>query len=464
MYNSIVKHIHILILTTIFICSGNGLVPTQLYAAVSLTVTPAEGGTSIRFGRVDTLSSEDKEVRIRVNSDEGKQYQVFQRMVGPLVNEKGETVDHTAILSGGLIGSNAQGTLYIQDVEQLGFADQQIYSSDPAGNPDSFLVFYKVDPRALTVSGSFQGQLLYTVRPVGGGSIDETVLTVTLETSVDLSIETSGNAGPDRVKISTEQRPVSDSTFSISFTNNVEGNPIKIYQQVDVLPRDELMQSIDTGLIQYLPLGGENGEILREASSDLRPEQVLIYEGTASHDAIGINFAVNQDMVQGYHAGEYEGQVRYVVETRQGEQTFDCHLALTVEPVFELKVEYPPDGMSFHGALETDPPQVRDITVTVKTNLGKPYVINQLIQAPLTNEKGAEFSSEFFTVREELIKGDGEVQHVDFSPVSKGEVPLYVSDGQGTSAVLRISYRMKPYPDMQAGNYKVQVMYSLGAI
>ncbi|MFA5261686.1 MAG: hypothetical protein WC450_10700 [Candidatus Omnitrophota bacterium] len=439
------------------------MIPTLAFAALTLSVTPSEGGSSIRFGRVDTLSSEDKEVRVRVNSDEGQQYQVFQRMT-PLVNEKGETLDHPAILTGGLLGSNTGGTLYVQDIEQIGLSEQQIYSSDQAGTSDSFVVFYKVDPNALTVSGSFQGQMLYTVRPIGGGNIAETIITVTLECGGELKLETTGNAGPARVRITTDQRPLSDATFSIVFTNNIEGNAIKIYQQIDTLPRDELMQPVEAGLIQYLALGGERGDILQEASGDLRPEQVLIYEGTASHDTIGVNYSVNQDLVQNYQAGNYEGTARYIIESRQGDQEIDVNLELVVAPVFELNVEYPSEGMSFHGTLETDPPQIKDIKVAVKTNLGKPYVVNQILQAPLTNEEGEEFSSEFFTFREELIDGDGSVQHDDFSPVSKGEVPLYVSDDQGSSAVLNVSYRMKPYPNMQAGNYKVQVMYSLGAI
>jgi len=223
------------ILLIIYVSFFLGLIPPQSFAAVTLSVTPAEGGNSLRFGRVGTLSSEDKEVRIRVTSDSGQQYQVFQRM-GPLVNEKGERLEHTALLTGGLIGSNAQGTLYIQDTEPLGFSEQQIYSSDPSGMSDSFVVFYRVDPEALNVSGSFQGQMFFTVRPIGEGNIDETVLTVTLEVGGDLKVETAGNAGATRVRISTDQPPVADEVFSISFTNNVEGKSIKIYQSIDIFP------------------------------------------------------------------------------------------------------------------------------------------------------------------------------------------------------------------------------------
>lgn len=452
------------ILFIIYISFFLGLISTQSFAAVTLSVTPSEGGNSIRFGRVGTLSSEDKEVRIRVTSDSGQQYQVFQRM-GSLVNEKGEMLEHTALLTGGLIGSNAQGTLYIQDTEPLGFSEQQIYSSDPAGTSDSFVVFYRVDPEALNVSGSFQGQMFFTVRPIGEGNIDETVLTVTLEVGGDLKVETAGNAGATRVRVSTDQHPLADSVFSISFTNNMEGKPIKIYQYIDIFPRDELMQPVEAGLIQYSAFGGEGGgDVLQEGTGDLNPEQILLYEGTVSHDTIGINFSVNQDLIQNYKAGRYEGRARYLIESSQGEQVCDVDLELILPPVFELKVEFPPEGMNFEGTLETDPPQVKDVTVTVKTNLGKPYVVNQILQTPMTNEKGEEFSSDFFTVKEELVRGEGSVQHNDFSPVSKGEVPLYVSDGLGSSVVLKVSYRMKPYPNMRAGHYKVQVMYSLGAI
>ncbi len=436
----------------------------KLYAAVTLSVSPDEGGNSLRFGRVDTFSSVDKEVRIRVTGSEGNQYQVFQRMMAPLVNEKGESLDRSVILTGGLLGSNARGSLYIQDVEQLGFSDQQVYSSDQAGTADSFVLLYRVDPSAISATGSFQGQLLYTVRPIGGSSFDEVVLTLTLDAGGDLKIEAQGPDGSDRVRLTTAERHIQDSAFSVSFSSNIGGSKIRIYQEVESLPRDELLQPVEEGLVQYLALGGENGDIQQASSAALRPGRELLYESTATHDTVDVFFSVNADVVQEYKAGDYEGSIRYIIESRNGEQTVDCVLALNVASVFELNVEYPQEGMSFRGALESDPPQVREVQVTVKSNLGKPYVINQLIQAPLTNEKGVEFSHEFFTMKEEVLDGDGHIPHDDFSPVGIGEVPLYVSDDQGSSAELKISYRMKPYHFMQAGSYKLQVVYSLGAI
>ena len=60
-------------------------------ATLSLSVTPRDSGSSLRFGRVDLLSSTDKEVRVRVTSSADTQYQIYQRVLEPFVNERGNS-------------------------------------------------------------------------------------------------------------------------------------------------------------------------------------------------------------------------------------------------------------------------------------------------------------------------------------------------------------------------------------
>ena len=59
-------------------------------AALNLTVTPYEGGNSLRFGSVDNTSLINKEVRIRITSTGGVQYRLRQGLINTVVNERGE--------------------------------------------------------------------------------------------------------------------------------------------------------------------------------------------------------------------------------------------------------------------------------------------------------------------------------------------------------------------------------------
>ena len=78
-------------------------------ASVHLSVNPVTGGTSLRFGRVGGDLDVNKEVRLRVSSDEGKQYQVYQRLVEPLVNDQGASLGVDAVSTYTLNNSNASG-------------------------------------------------------------------------------------------------------------------------------------------------------------------------------------------------------------------------------------------------------------------------------------------------------------------------------------------------------------------
>jgi hypothetical protein len=139
-------------------------------AAVSVSVSPMEGGSSLRFGRVDVTSSNTKEVRLRITSGDGRQYQVFQRIIEPLINEQGGSLDLEAVQSYTLIGSNSQGTLYQQDLEGLSLADQLLYTSNDPGDSDAFTLIYQINSERINAGGDFTGKIVYTVRPIAGGA------------------------------------------------------------------------------------------------------------------------------------------------------------------------------------------------------------------------------------------------------------------------------------------------------
>ena len=64
------------------------LIPSLSFAAISLNVTPADGSSSLKLEQAYLGLDNKKDVRIRVTSTEGKRYQVFARVLDPIVNEK----------------------------------------------------------------------------------------------------------------------------------------------------------------------------------------------------------------------------------------------------------------------------------------------------------------------------------------------------------------------------------------
>ena len=110
-------------------------------ASVSLSVNPADGSNSLRFEPVVQVGIENKqEIHIRVNSTGGSQYQVFQRILEPMVNEKGDAFNLQAIGTQTLSNSNSSGTLYLQNADRLSMSDQLLYSSSQGGESDSFII------------------------------------------------------------------------------------------------------------------------------------------------------------------------------------------------------------------------------------------------------------------------------------------------------------------------------------
>ena len=436
------------------------LLTASAQADIRLSVRSVDGGTTLRFGRVGSLSSIDQEVQVRIDSSDGNQYQVYQRMLEPLTNERGETLQDSVLLSGAAYGSNAQGSLYLTDLEPLRSIGQHIYTSDPNGTSDGFTVFYRADSSRINASGSFLGKILYSVQPINGGAVAEQILTVTLDAEGGLNVETEASDGTNRVRISSDQRPTDGADYRLSFSNNISRQLITLYQELDTLPRNDVMQSLNPDLLKVMITQSERGDSPQTFS--LAPGQERIYAGDAEADVIDCRFMLDPEQLSQQPAGRYQGVIHYVLESGSQRQVFDLDLEVEIQPIFEMTVMYPPEGMAFKGLLASDPPEERVIQVQVKSTLGSPYIVTQLINSPMTSEDGRPFQTEYFRLKGDLMKGGGRVGYQEYSPVPLGEAVLYESDPLGSSAIFSVTYQLKPYQGMEAGNYKMGVVYSLG--
>ena len=230
------------------------------FAAVSLSVNPVDGSNSLRFERIPSAGVENKqEIHIRVSSTNGNRYQVFQRILEPMVNEKGDALNLQAIETQTLPNSNSSGTLYLQNSDHLSMGDQLLYSSSQTGESDTFIIGYSLNQNLINAGGSFRGRLVFTVRGMGNASSDQVTIDVFLETSSSLKISVKGAHNPTRIHIKGSDTSEKTADYvNVSFSGN-SGQEIRIYQEIETMPQNETDQELGADVLQLDAQGQTEG-------------------------------------------------------------------------------------------------------------------------------------------------------------------------------------------------------------
>jgi hypothetical protein len=435
---------------------------TQIgFAAASLSVDPVDGSNRLRFERIpDAGIDNKKEIHIRVNST-GDRYQVFQRVLEPIINEKGEPLNLQAIGTQTLPNSNSYGTLYLQNSDHLSTGDQLLYSSSQNGTSDTFIIGYVLDRNMVNTSGSFRGRLIFTLRGMSNSSSDQITIDIFLDATSNLKISVKGAHNPAGIRIPSADTSEQAADFvNVSFSGN-SGRDIRIYQEVETMPQDEMDHELPADVLQLDAQGNTDG--LRTGGlNSLGPSRSLIYSSNKDEDSFLIYFLLNAEKAQQQEAGTYQGKIKYIVETDQGSQEFPINVQCVITPVFTMNVTLPPGGVKFPRVLANNPPQEQEVLVTVLSNLHKPYQVLQDLQTNMTNRKGEVFDSKYLTLHVEIPQGQrGQTNFVEFSPVQTGEYPIYSSDSSGSGATFKVLYHLQGYNQMNPGDFLAPVRFSL---
>ncbi len=432
--------------------------------ALDLDVMPFDGSSTLRFTHRGNDFDEAQEVRIRISGETGTQYQVFQRLDDTLTNESGQQLDRSVIEASSLQGSNSYGTLYLQGIEKLGFSDQLVYTSNSDGASDSLTITYRLDPNLINRSGTFMGRIMYTVRPIGGGNQDQRDLNIIVESKGEFKVESESEHGQNLVVLDTKQTEGKESKIRLSFSENFGGD-LKVYQEVLKVPTNERQEQLSNNLLEFYTTNAEIGELEVRDPMAIRQDKKLLYTTDAAADAFDVFFKLNEELLEKQTAGHYLGKVRYYFQTLNQEETLDVDLDITIQPVFELKLDYPSGGIDFANLMPNMPEQIHEVVATVHSNTGKPYSVIQDVSGGLTNQKGDEIKKESFTFTTEVTDahpGKSATDH--FIPVEKGSSPIFYSDDKGSSSEFKVLYRLAPYRDVQPGDYSLPVRYSLSEI
>jgi len=460
----------------------------ESWSAFRLTLTPFEGGYDLRFGRISVGDPKEvKELTITVTTDIGKQYRIFQRVDAPLTTADRYDIDRNQFKMYTLLNSNNRGTLERLEEFPVRYSDTLLYTSNPAGEGDSFKVVYTIEPFASQAPGHYSGRLLFILRPINSTQEQDTE---TINMYVDLSnegaIEISTESGFNSIRISSKDLDDIKHDYPSVFID-IKGNlgaPYRIYQQLgDSLIRSINDDQFDLSKVIYYVLENDTATPLKEGNlSDLKSKS-LIYasDNLGSGDQLSVTYEPTS-VFPLEKAGTYSGVINFIVEMDRQVGSVDPGLAgsvsvdFDVEKIFRLVVSSVLEGeevvkeggplLSFGKVNYKSGVKESKVQIKIETNAKEPYMVSQKLSAPLRNEEGVKIPEKLFTFvlsKEEdtgaFLKFDGETI-VD----SEKDTPVFISNSKGESDKLEITYKLKTTPDTRGGNYNTGISYSLSEL
>jgi len=434
-----------------------------VWADFDLSVTPIEGGSSLRFGRV-SVETVNREVRLRVSSATGSPYQLRQRLIEPLIDSQGNRLPDGAVTFYTLRGSNTRGSLYQDTPANLGSIDRVLYYSAPSGDNDSFIIAYSIDGSKVNASGSYFGKIAYSLVPQGAGSAREVYLNVYVDFDRNFDATLSTSSGGEReLRLSSDEK---DSAADVTLKLNGQlGGVYNVVQSVESPLRGEQGDPAAPGLLTYV-VAADNGTSNVVSPAALTAQPVIIYNSTAAGDGdnIAIKFTVDKNVIDSLSVGRYHALLSYSVQARgQTVAQLPLDIYVEVKPVFEIQVISEDNkGLIFNDLRPDGPLQIRRTTIKVKSNLHRPYCVTQKVDAPLTSPAGSIMPLRDFTMRQGLEKGQsGRVVFTADTPLKVGDTIIYYSDAQGTAARFIVDYTAKGSPNLKAGDYYLNIDYAL---
>lgn len=441
------------------------LVSPRTYAAFSLSVTPFAGGSSLRFGRVTFGQIKTEEVRIRVTSTTGVQYQVRQRLLETLRNDKGERLNPQVIISYTLRGSNTHGSLYQDTPYNLDTSERVLYTSSSQGSSDSFIVVYSVDGNKINVSGKFLGRIAYRLIPLGGkGREQEIIINLYLDTERKFDVSITTSSGSSKIlKLSTIKKEV-EGYLTMSIEGSL-GEQYQIYQILEEPFKNERREPLAENIVKF-SLATQKGTPYYSSPTYLVRKPLLVYSSNnqGEGDKVVIDFFIDEEEIEKLKSGYYRARLVYNIEAKGNFiKRVPVELELEVKSIFDIEVT--PEsrgGIYFRNLRPENSPIESEVYIRVKTNIGKPYQVIQRLASPLTNEKSTTIPLEFFTFRVDK-PGDkpGRSLFPNYAPLKLGDMPVFISDGKGTPTEFRIIYSLQVPKDILAGDYFTKVSYSL---
>lgn len=438
--------------------------PTDALAVFQLSVSPRRGGQSVRFESAQPGAAlRNEEVSLSVNTDRAVQYRILQNMYQPLTNEFGNTIPPGAFFM--FSPSNPLGTLRTQLETPVSMGQSQIYTSNSGGSSDEFFLVFNIRLPEDQAGGVYRTQLTYTAEPVNaqaGMSPSTTTLEVRVEINPKFRFEVVSEKGAkslDLGKIS-RTRVTAEQVLTLDITSNV-GTTYRIFQQLTEPLVSVEGEILDEGALTFSPGGNAQGSLSAGANSPIPVSQSLLYTSSewGASDRLNLGFELVPDKTQ--KAGLYRGNLSFRVESNSpfvSQEVINLPVTVEIESIFSLDVAFDQGRDLNFGLFKTgEEKQERRVILKVRSNLGEPYQISQVVPRKMTHTEGAVVAKEnfqFFT-----SKTDGSPSAL--KPVEEGETVIYSSDKKGTPEELVVNYILTMPRDAKAGAYSSELKYSI---
>jgi hypothetical protein len=442
--------------------------PACVFAAFELSIRAYDGGSDLRFGRVNNFGPPpNREVIVSVNSDVGKQYQLVQTLLEPLTNDQGGTLPSENFTVYAMRGSNRQGTISVADEMPVTFSRTTIYTSSQQGLSDSFSLVYVVKNGVGLSAGSYRGRLAFILEPIGSAEVPVTVV-VNIFADMEApepGVEIKTKTGSKVISLNSlrDEGRSSDCFFEIK---GDRGSPFRIMQQLQEAPVSQ------DG--EILPLDAITFQIsdVKKGSGPAQPTPVstrldTIYTSSPAGEADAFVVTYRLAEKEDQRAGIYRSPVNYFLESgvvREALGLFSCEVEIARK--FDLNVTPEMGGIiTFRDLKADEPPKQSEVVIEIKSNIGRQYQVGQQLVSALVNQEGRAIPEKNFTLKEEALDTKGTLPFLA-SPtqVKAGDMILFVSDKEGSSDRFKIVYELSPSIDIAAGDYSARLMYSISEI
>lgn len=437
--------------------------PFFVQAEFSLNVSPVDGSSSIRFPRIDTQPV-NVEVRVSINSDQGKRYELRQKLLEDFRNDQGDILSRNAISFYTLSGSNSHGSLYQTTPAPLDTMDRVLYSSSGQAGSDSFVIVYQVNPSDVDVSGNFFSRIFYTLQPAEAGLVEQnTVLNcyLSVEREANFTISTSSHSARSLRLESLDG--VANGSVQIKLDRNL-GRQFQITQIIEEPFANEKGQALPLDKFS-ISVNAKMGESLLSGPSGLsqKPTQLYLSTGSGQADEVIANYRLDKDILRDFANATYRARFVYVVESGANViKRLPLEVQLEILPVFEIEVSPEFTSSLLFQNISSGVTVEREIALRVNSNMQRPYAVVQKIISPLANDRGDIIPLEFFKLKSESspeMRGNALIAQPQ--EVRLGDTTVFLSDAQGSSSGFILRYFLEGPPDVRSGDYFAKISYAL---
>jgi hypothetical protein len=450
----------ILILATGLVLQTNVLAADTFDISYVLT----EGGSRLELDATNAY----KGVQLQVTSTVATQYQIIQNVVRPLENRDNPSI----LLEGnfvlrGLRGTNRFGNFRVPTNDTPVRSSEILYISDTVGDGDSITLVYGLTNIENITPGYYQGQISFTLRPIGSVRAEVTkylylYVTISQSGQIKPSIEITTATGTKTIVLN----PKKDETKSADILVKINGSFKKMFSILQFLPmpiESNDGSQLDCNIVSLTVKEAKKG--LGTQNMPLSSQFQTLYTSSPNgeaDDAFIITYSLAD--LSGQKADRYTSRIQYLLE-EMGTQTKLETLGLEIENerIFDLSI-IPQDQkgvIEFRNLKPRDPAKQNEVVIQINTNIARQYQVSQKVSSNLTNKEGNIIPSEYFNLRTEDLDTKGTLKFPQDAPIQKGETVLFVSDAKGSADKFKVIYELTCPENLKAGDYSARITYSL---